>query len=204
MIIEVGNIVRDKLAVLSFIDKLTGVVKVITMTDVDSDNKPVKKTFPVSCDTSFTECVNDQKYKDFMPNSSLGCMVYLEDQGLRPEGTNGSKEKWKATYKLIGWINSAKLGYSDCSITGQIVATIMKKFPITAFNQGIYHTIMIKVASQDPKTGANPFVRYSYDEDKTQYLMFPYDYFSLNVEVSFEINKKCISDFVALPGIECP
>ena len=89
MVIEVGNIIKGYLQPLTFIDKLAGVVKVITKTDLDENNKPVVKKFPVACDVNFNECQTTGKYKDLIPNSSLGCIVFLETQGQDLQGCEG-------------------------------------------------------------------------------------------------------------------
>jgi len=203
MVIEVGNIIKGYLQPLTFIDKLAGVVKVITKTDLDENNKPVVKKFPVACDVNFNECQTTGKYKDLIPNSSLGCIVFLEDTGARFTGMRGHKQVWKSGYKLIGWVNNSKLGFEDCSVTGQIIATIINQFPIVPFNSGMYQSSSIQVNGQEPKSGQNPFSKYSFDENQSQYLMYPFDYFSLLIDVSFEIDKRCLTTFVKGEEITC-
>ena len=203
MTIEVGNIIKGYLQSLSFIDKLAGVVKVITKVDVDENGKTITKRFPVACNVDFNTCSNTDKYKDLIPDSSLGCIIFLEDLGCRFIGNKGNKQAWKASYRLVGWVNNAKLGKENCSVTGQIIASIINKFPVVPFNDGIYQTVVINVIGQDPKTGNSPFLKYTYDEVQTQYLMFPFDYFSLTVDVNFDIDKRCLTDFVKNSEINC-
>ncbi len=203
MIIEVGNIIKSYLQPLAFIDKLAGVVKVITKTDQDANNKPVIKKFPVACDVDYDQCMSTGIYKDLVPDSSIGCIVFLEDLGLRKTGTRGRKEQWKGSYKLLSWVNNAKLGYADCSITKNIVVSIMKQFPVVPANNGIYQQLRIEVLGEEPKSGQNPFSKYTFSEEQTQYLMYPFDYFSLLIDVTFEIDKRCIVPFEKLPSIPC-
>jgi hypothetical protein len=208
MTIEVGNIVISFLSQLTYIDKLAGVIKVITKTDLNSSNSSVKKTFPVACGVSFSDCINTGNYKHLMPDSSLGCIVYLEDNGVRLTGTNGAYKKFSASYKLVCWINQKKLGYDKCSITSDVLLDIISKFKDVPVNFTIpaeyvkYNKFLVEVDGQDPKS-YNPFSKFSYDEDKTQYLMHPYDYFSLNLTASFEINSKCLTPFEKQTPIPC-
>jgi hypothetical protein len=207
MIIEVGNIIKSYLQPLEapagFIDKLAGVVKVITKVDVDENNKSIAKKFPVACDVTYADCMAQGKYKDLIPDSSVGCIVFLEDQGLRFNGMRGHKQTWKGSYKLIGWVNNKKLGYEECSVTGMIVASIINQFPVAPFNSGNYQSASIQVIGQEPKNGQNPFSKYSFDEAQTQYLMYPFDYFSLFIDVNFEIDKRCLTPFVKSASIPC-
>lgn len=203
MIVEVGEIIKSKLEPLLFIDKLAGVVKVLTKVDFDGENRKVIKKFPVSCSLTLDECESTGKYSDLIPNSNLGCIVFFEDLGLRFVKQDGFKQLWKGSYKLIGWVNNPKLGTNNCSVTGQIISTIIGQFPINPFNSGIYHSVKIQVIGQEPKTGQNPFSKYTFDEEKLQYLMYPFDYFSLLIDVDFEINRKCLTPFVKGEQINC-
>lgn len=207
---EVGNILKGLLSDLEvggsgpkpFIDKLAGVVKTIVKTDKDGDNKTVRKSFPVACGMSYAECVNQGRYLDLVPTKKIGCMVYFEDLGIRLIGRNGANYVWRASYRLVGWINMNKLGYDDCSITGNIIATILNKLLVRPANTGIYQRMQVEVVGQDPKS-FDPFSKYSYDEEKTQYKMYPFDYFSLPIDVQFEVNPACAEDFEVDTEITC-
>lgn len=203
MTIEIGDIIKGYLQSLSFIDKLAGVVKVLNKVDVDQNGKTITKRFPVACNVDFSTCNTSDKYKDLIPDSSLGCIVFLEDLGVRFIGNKGNKQGWKASYRLVGWVNNSKLGTDNCSVTGQIIASVINKFPIVPFNNGIYQSVVINVIGQDPKTGNDPFSKYSFDESKTQYLMYPFDYFSLIIDVNFDIDKRCLTDFIKSTPINC-
>lgn len=203
MDVEVASIVKEYLSSLSFIDKLAGLVKTVTKTDLDKDNRPVKKTFPVACGVDFAQCITNGKYTDLVPNSKIGCMVYLEDNGgVRLIGRNGKNYRFNASYRLVSWINSKKLGYENCSITAQMILSIISALPENPINEGIYQRLLVEVLGQDPKSYV-PFSKYSYDEDKTQYLMHPFDYFSLPIEVTFEINPACAAEFIKQTEINC-
>lgn len=212
MTTEVGNILKSFLEPLrvggtgtnQFIDKLAGVVKTISKSDLDSSNNRVSKTFPIACGTSFEECSQSNAYTDLIPNSALGCIVYLEDLGVRLLGEESNKRHWKASYRLVCWINQKQLGYDDCSITGQVLNTIISQFPKGFFNATgtIYQRCSVEILGQDPKS-LNPFSKYSYDEDKTQYLMSPFDYFSIQIDVNFSVDNRCLTPFEKTTPIIC-
>ncbi|MFZ1593799.1 MAG: hypothetical protein WAT27_17020, partial [Chitinophagales bacterium] len=73
---------------------------------------------------------------------------------------------------------------------------------VKPFNSGIYQTIQIEVTGQNPKS-LNPFSKYTYDEENTKYLMAPYDYFSLKVDVIVNVNLSCIEPFQKRTEIIC-
>lgn len=211
MNVEIGNIVKGLLEPFlvggsgtnQFIDKLAGVVQVISTSERTENDGVVTKTFPISCNITFEECNKNGSYKDLIPNSKYGCMVYLEEEtgvDFISEDRNG--KKYSTAFLLVGWINQKKLGTSDCSVTGKIVNTIINALTIKPFNRDIYQSIIIEVTGQNPKS-LNPFSKYTYDQDNTQYFMAPYDYFSLKINVTVTINPNCITDFEKSTEIIC-
>lgn len=203
MIIEVGEKIKNYLEVYrvggtgsnQFIDKLAGVVKVITKTDKDGDNRTIEKRFPVACGVTYNECINTGVYKDLVPNSKLGCIIYLEEVSNTFLGNKGRKSAWKAQYRLVCWMNKKKLGKdAECSISSQVIMTLINAFPQFPNNVDEFQQLFIRVIGQDPKS-LNPFAKYGYGEDVNQYLMHPFDYFSLALEATFEIDQSCFTPF---------
>ncbi len=211
MNVEIGNIVKGLLEPFlvggsgtnQFIDKLAGVVKVITMQDKNESDSTIIKSFPISSNTSLEECKKPGAYKDLIPNSKYGCMVYLEEEsGVEKINEFNKVKQYRTSFLLVGWINQQKLGSYDTSITGSIVNTIIGAISVKPFNSGIYQTIQIEVTGQNPKS-LNPFSKYTYDEENTKYLMAPYDYFSLKVDVIVNVNLSCIEPFQKQTEIIC-
>lgn len=210
MTVELGNILKSFLEPLrigstgpvqyQFIDKLAGTIKVITKKDVG--DRAVTKSFPVACGMEYTECIKNERYKDLIPNDKLGCIVYFEDLGNRNVGSVSGRNNWKASFRLVGWINQKKLGTDDCAITAKIVNTILGKYPELPFNSGIYQRCSIDILGQDPKS-YDPFSRFSYDEEKTQYKMHPFDYFSIQLDINYSVDKRCIVEFEKQTEIIC-
>lgn len=190
MIIDIGNIIISQIENLSFIDKYTGVVKVITMKD-PSNKTGQKKIFPVACNLC-NDDINNGRYKDLCPDSSKKSVLYLEDTGLRFVKKEGQRIYWKASYNLVCWLNLVKLGKQTCSYSALAIAGILKSLPLVPFNSGdTYNSISINILGQQPKT-VNPFAKYSYDETVNQFLMFPYDYFVLSLDVDFMTDLRCL------------
>ena len=202
MTVEIGDIIKSYLTSLTFIDKLAGVVTTINKVDMDKDNRQVRKTFPVACGMSYEECTTNGKYLDLVPNSNLKAIVYLEDNGINKIGVNGANTVYRASYLMVGWLNLKKLGKTNCSISGQVITTILSKLPVNPFDSGIYKRIDIEVGGQRSKQEV-PFRKYSYNEDITQYLMHPYDYFAIPIEATFQINPSCVTEFEESTAINC-
>lgn len=189
MIVDIGNIIIDKIKDLAFVDKYAGVVKVITMKD-PSAGASSKKTFPVACNLDLEGCNIGKRYLDLCPDSTKKSVMYLEDLGLTFVSKEGNRTNWKASYNLVCWLNLKKLGQTTCSYSAVALGAILNKFPVQKFASGNYNLINIQMIGQQPKT-LNPFSKYSYDETVNQFLMFPYDYFLAAIDVYFMIDARC-------------
>jgi hypothetical protein len=200
MIVDIGLILKSYLAPLPFVDRLGGIVRPITKTDRDGE-KTIKKTFPVDCNVTEHDCIAGQ-YTDLVPNSKYKSIHYFEDNGTSILQRTAMDFHFQAKLKLVGWLNLKKLGKTECSLSSLAIANILKAFPTNYFNNGIYSRIQISVLGQDPKD-SRIFSKYSYSEEQTQYLMYPYDYFALNLSVGFSIREACINDWNITPVITC-
>lgn len=201
MIVDIGNIIIDKIKDLAFIDKYAGVVKVITMKD-PSAGAASKKTFPVVCNIDLTECNKGKRYLDLCPDNTKKSVMYLEDTGLRFVQKQGNRTYWKASYNLVCWLNLKLLGQTTCSYSAVALGAILNKFPVQPFPSGNYNLVNIQLIGQQPKT-VNPFSKYSYDETVNQFLMFPYDYFLAAIDVDFMIDVRCFELPALPPEVNC-
>jgi hypothetical protein len=191
---EIGNIIIEKIEELQFIDKYAGVVQILSYVESGKTKK-----FPAALNLTIEECTSG-RYKDLCPESSKKSVLFLEDKGARPESDEGGISNWVASYDLVCWLNNKKLGSTIFS--GTAIAQILKKFPSVPFNSGIFQKVLINVTAVKPKS-YNPFIKYTINEEITQYLMWPYELFTLEIEVSFSINKNCIEIEELNPEIPC-
>lgn len=205
MISDIGVILKSYLTPLTFIDKLAGVVRIVTKSETDSSNRVARKSFPVDCDVTNDDCLNG-RYTDLVPNSKYLSVAYFEDEGIRPIGQDIRDFTFEASLKFICWLNLKKLGKTNCSNSALAYLNILKVFPTSYFNQTVnavpYSRILITPDGQDIKS-PQIFSKYSYDEEKTQFLMYPYDYFSMSINVRFSISKACVPDWTNGAEIIC-
>jgi hypothetical protein len=204
MNLEIGNIFIDKIKDLPFLDKYTGIVKTLTMKDPAASTATSKKVFPVACNADLDECQAGKRYLDYCPDNSKKSILYLEDNGVIFMGKDQQRTNWKARFDLICWLNLPALGVSSCSYSAIAIMGILSKMPLLPFNQpdSIYQKVNIQVMGEKPKN-VSPFLKYSYDETINQFLMFPYDYFVLPIEVEFMIDWRCLKVADLNPAIAC-
>lgn len=190
MNVDIGNIVIGKVASLPFVDKYAGAVKVLSYKDPASDN--IVKRFPVDCNMDLENCKKGKRYLDLCPDDKKKSVMYLEDLGIRMVQREGNYTFWRSSFDLVCWLNLPKIGYQEgCSYSTLAIGGIQKKLLVQQFHAlGAYQYITINIIGQRPKT-ENPFAKYSYDETVNQFLMYPYDYFVLNLEIDFRMDIRC-------------
>jgi len=205
MINDIGDIIISKLVTLPFLDKYAGAVKVLNYSNTDKDNRAVKKTFPASCKTPInTEPCDTSRYLDLCPDDKKKSVLYLEDKGVRIVSIDGNKITYIASFDLVCWLNLPLLGVSDCSFSAIAITNVIKLLLGKGVpqNNGIYQRLFIRPVNEQSKN-INPFLKYTYNVENQQLLMYPYDFFVLSLDVDFLIDARCIDDIVLNPPIDC-
>lgn len=192
----IADIILSKISSLSFIDKTAGVVRPLVKIDVmeneDGTGTVIRKIFPVACNVTAAQCEEQELYTDLVPDSKYRSIIYFEDGGSTYVGRNGETLNFVSKLRLVCWYNLQHFDTAQCSIDGQLIASIIGALPHNFFNDGDYQRLLLTVASV-PTKQSGIFSFYSYSEETNQYLLYPYDYFAIDFNVSFAINKNCIS-----------
>ena len=83
---------------------------------------------------------------------------------------------------------------TTCSYSAHLIAEIIRALPHFAENHPPFDQVYSEVMSQEVRSNSI-FSAYSYDEKHTQYLMYPYDYFALNIETKFAVCLKGTTNY---------
>lgn len=200
MIVEIGNILKGRIQDAPYVDRIAGIV--MTMSEqIPTENGTFVKKFPASCDVDGVDCDEaTSRYKDLIPNTSKKSVIYFEDisgvKFLRQERNNLIFE---ARPRLVVWLNMKKLGKTDCSISSLVSADLIRRLLANSINTATFNRVKIDVLGEPVKSNGI-FSRYTFKEEEIQYLMYPYDYFALDLKVEFAVNENCIDAFTV--GIE--
>lgn len=198
---DIANILKTYISTVGFADKVAGLTKPVTVVDQNDDGVNTRRTFPISCDVSYSDCIRG-KYQPLIPDKKYKSIMYFEDGGSRLTGETPRDFTFVSSLRLVGWMNLLKMGKTNCSLSGLAVAHILKALPTDFNNHGMYSRMRISVVSQEIKSSAI-FSKYTYKEETLQYLMYPYDYWAINLEVSYSINKNCIEDWDNQTELNC-
>lgn len=200
MIIDIADILKGFIEPLPFIGTIAGIVKTLEVSSEGDNGRAITKRYPIALNTP-SDC-DQSKYMDLVPDFSKKSIIYFEDRGTTFLERRGSLQFFESRLKLVCWLNVDLLGYESL-LSPVIIKEIMRVIPDGIFNvPEMYQRISIKIENEEQKD-ANIFSRYTYDEKVTQYLMFPADYFALNLKVNYAVNLHCQTPFTLNETVSC-
>jgi hypothetical protein len=197
MIRELCDMLRDLIEFksLPFVDVVAGVARTIQYTHVDPNGSKHNYKIPVSWDTNITPCYAGQKpEKDLVPDSSKRGILYFEDNGATLERDTSYGNRYRATVNLICWYNKAKIVdnvYAHVQSTFIEMIKDALKIGRNPFNQAPFTGVIITITKIAPQDNTS-FKKYTYNETTRQYLMPPFEFFNLTLDVRFTIAEDCI------------
>jgi hypothetical protein len=191
----IADIIRHHIENLDFVDKIAGLTAVTYFDMRDKDNNLVQKSFPIACCVSGEECLKEGAYNDLMPNSQYKTVIYFEDMGVSFVRSESNWKYYTSNLRLVCWINVAKILLDDCktgkacTMSAHIIAEIIRALPQFPSYHSPFSHVYSEVVNQEVRSNSI-FSQYTYDEKHIQYLMYPFDYFALDIQTQFAICLK--------------
>lgn len=195
---------------LGWVERYGGIVQTAKdVTGMDQNEQAIIKRLPVSCSVNQADCNNDQFYQALVPDSSKKSILYWEVlSGMEDVGQQGSSDVYRTLtgrLRLVGWLNLDALGIRECNATAGAIMSLWAiikrkriiKLATAPYDKSTLDFRVVREVVRDP----NIFASYDYPSDWS-YLFYPYDYFALEVSVSF---KTCFPTYDLPTGavIEC-
>lgn len=179
---------------LSFVDKITGIVK-----PGQASIGGVVKTFPIAYNTDVTTC-NDSELLDFVPADRKISIIYFEDRGTSMTRMENQSVYFVSNFTLICWFNYKKLNPAMTN-PSLIVGNIIKYLPLVMGNITPLIGVVLSVTGQQDNTGG-VFSKYSYIEEQSQFITYPYGYLALDLQAEYSIRKECF-DEISIQELSC-
>lgn len=187
MIKEICNALKERLiegVPLKLVDTISGMVQTVTYKDLDENENPITKRFPVSYDTNMQICGRGPEM-DLVPDSSKKGLVYFEESGSfqKIKDLSGGRSMQRGNVLLVCWMNRRKSvgdSYKEVSKLGydEIMKKLSGVIPSDLF-------LNLRVTSARFRQDSSVFTRYTYEETVLQYLRPPFEYFAIDLTISF-------------------
>ena len=186
------------LEALNFSDVVGGIATTISQNKPAKDNKIIVKKFPAYYNENKTTC-SASDYIDLVPNTSKRSIIYFENNGIKISPINGNIIECLADVRLVCWANLKKI--NDTFINADTLKLlVIQAMPVSLSNVLPYSFIRIELTGEETKN-ASIFSKYTYNEEEKQYLIYPFDYFALNYEISFYVGINCIDPILISPSV---
>lgn len=177
---ELSEFILSNIEKPFFIERWCGVVKAVTKKE---------KVLPVGHVLSGPDCVRSADVMEIIPNSKLKGILYFEDKGIASTSNTTTAFGFRSELRLVCWLNNPlhkQNNLSSLAIT-DIMQKLNKTFPT---KKGVFVMVRPRVngiAIQD----ATIFGKYDYDDTTSGYLQGNYEYFALDLSVTFYVPKAC-------------
>ncbi len=205
MNVAIAEKYKELVSALPFTDLVAGLVKVhMEEVPIEGGNALIK-SFPVVCDLTVQQCRNGE-YKSLMMDDSKKSIIYFEDVGILLRQIHPRHYDMVSRLRLVAWYNLKYIVGAGCSMSGPLIANILGVLPHAPINiagAGGLKLIKARVeaVTELPKQ-ADIFLKYSYDEPKDQFLLYPYDYFAIEIETLFTVPTNCVPE-ITMQETEC-
>lgn len=187
----IADIIKGHIEDLDFVDKIAGLTSVSYFDIKNKDGELVQKAVPIACCVTADDC-KQGAYNDLMPDSKYKTVIYFEDGGVKFVKRESHWKYYQSNLRLVCWINVAKIKEdccqqnNACTMAAHLIAEIVRVLPNFPENHTPFDQVYSEVMSQEVRSNSI-FSQYTYDEKHIQYLMYPYDYFCLDIQTDFAI-----------------
>jgi hypothetical protein len=188
----IATIFKGYLENLTWADKLSGIVQTANIRVKTGPDSYTDKSYPISCDITEDACIKGA-YQDLCPDSKKKSILYFEDKGIQNMERYGNRIKFQSSLRLVGWLNlkliqeeSCDSGVTGCTQAGRYVIDVLKVLPTVPFSTSDFISIQI-ISIAEAERDVSIFSKYTYSETATQFCMFPFTYFAIDMLIDFVI-----------------
>lgn len=205
MIDKIIDSISPTLTDIPWVERFGGIVRRATRIIGDSPETFVEQAFPVSASVTNKDCWENGKYADLVPDDKYKSLMYFEQRGpiVVKQGYQDGYISMSAPLTIVCWLNLPRLGFSQANESPIFEAEIIKKiyfkkFEVAALKISNGKFTIDALAARDE----NIFRKYTYS-DKMGLLLYPYDFFAIDITAIWQQNVKCLQDVDISSPINC-
>lgn len=198
---ELSKILKDRIAAdpkINFLDVIAGLAQTVRYSEAVEGGTFVYKSMPVAYDVIGSDSCQVSPERAIIPDSQKKGILYFEETGTNVSSYRKLKGgEYSSNLTLVCWVNKAQLGYDTTEEITAILVSLLLDALVTNNNRdnvgsfiGI-HITPTRINTQDNSV----FNKYTYDEEATQYLRPPFEYFSIMINVTYKLNPNCLQPF---------
>ena len=195
MIDSIIDLIKTDISTLSWIDKIGGVVTPLKIKKKNG-TATIEKIIPVCYNDSKTTCeISD--YIDYCPNSKFKSVSYFEVTSMSELDRFSKYSTYEADIRFVCWVNLPLINSTltpDNTLLYEVLTVLPKKISNTT------PFVFASITGLNISRNADIFNAYSYDEAENQYLIYPFDYFAINMTLTFRV-PNCVTPVTLNPSL---
>lgn len=204
MIREIAKTLKNRILYeggLPYLDNVSGLVQTVSYKAEDENGNPLTKRFPVSYDTNIADACSARPERALTPDSTKAGIIYFEQNGaITPlRALSGGRQLMRCNIVAVVWLNRRKITGDDYGeIAPRAYEEILGRLQKSQVKSEVLPAITVTPLGfrQSPEI----FSRYTYEEEVLQYLRPPFDYFAMDLNVTFIARKNCILPIELTPN----
>lgn len=179
---------RIENAGLLWLDKVAGLTRPITSKHPGTGQP---RTWPISCGVLDPLACDEGTIRDLLPDEKYMSILFIEGETFpRREQDRVLGVKYVSDLRIVVWLNCAKVA-SGCGCGDHAARDLIRAIEGRKYATGPFREIKHTVTGGGPARGTSIFGKYTFDEAKSQYLHYPFDFFALDVRTEFRLLPGC-------------
>lgn len=177
-------------------DKVFGMVEPLTQ-NIKSADGVIQKTMPVYRNTNQVNCSKPSTYEYAVPETRIKSLIYFEAETANQLTETERFVEYSLPINLVCWGNLKKINVSY-ETARPLFAMLYGNMPKTLANTNPMYAIRVSIKEFGRDLGM--FTKYDFNEVEHQMLIYPFDFFSLRLEVVFRVSKSCVNNVTLNPS----
>lgn len=185
-------LMQERLKDLAYLDLVGGVARPQRITVADR-----VRVFPATPDPE-----TENGYLWLTPNTERSGIAYFEVLQNRKTGTvyGGRGYNFEATARLVVWLNMKRI--TPKTAAPAAMAEIVSKLQ-GGYSDALPVSNLIVTPEAEAIRGPELFAKYTYEEQETQHLMLPFEYFAFDFTMSFVLQSNCPAFNIVAGAASC-
>lgn len=192
------NLFREAIATsgLEWLDVVAGMVEPIQVTTRQGEGSQVA-TIPAWRYPFRDGCNKGADYVTCIPLTENASLLYMEASNQNNIAHTSRFDEYVLPITLVGWVNLKKINTTYASASecvDELLSIIPKQLP----NQSPYNTIRVDVEAVNRDIAV--VNRYDINEAENQMWMYPFDFFTINLRITYRRTHVCHGNVIEAPG----
>jgi len=194
----IANIILDRIqnAGFEWVDKTAGLVRPITFV-----KGKTSRTLPIAANVSDPLNCTDDVIQALLPEEKYKSVLFIEGDQFPELVKSPIGDSYRSKLRIVVWLNCSKLGGgAGCGDFAAKAITELLQNP-RKYDADPLKSIKHKVVGGLTR-GKDIFGKYTLSEEKSMFLHFPFDFFSLDVETEYYAPAGCF-DGLSAEDVAC-